>query len=158
MPRQPWQNFSVWRGRLPHWRADDVNYYVTFRHRRALEPIERQILLNALLKPEGRKWDVQIACVLPEQSDLIVTLLVPSDGRADKLAGIVEKAKVQAGKAILKRTEERFPPFYTESYDRIIRDDPERIAFLEQIVRGPVDAGLAESPEEYGGLWVREEG
>ena len=34
-----WANFNVWRGRLPHWRADDVTYYATFRHRRDLDEI-----------------------------------------------------------------------------------------------------------------------
>ena len=29
-----WKGFHIWKGRLPHWRADDVTYYVTFRHKR----------------------------------------------------------------------------------------------------------------------------
>jgi len=46
-------------------------------------------------------------------------------GRPTELSDVVEKAKVRAGKAIVKVSGERFPPFYQESYDRIIRDEAE---------------------------------
>lgn len=150
----PFKNFHIWRGRLPHWRADDVTYYVTFRHRRELTEPERQLLLNALLRPEGRKWSLTIVCVLPSATELMFTVNERADGAPYELAEIVEKAKTKAGRLIIKKNGERFPPFYAESFDRIVRDEAELEERWNSILESPVAAELAEDPEEYASLWV----
>lgn len=150
----PFKNFSIWRGRLPHWRADDVRYYVTFRHRREIDSRERQVLVKALLRPEARKWDLLILCVLPGQTDLIFTMREQPTGRPYELSEIVEKAKAKAGRDIIKKSGERFPPFYGESYDRIVRDDAELEERWQAILDSPVQHELVEDPEEWDGLWV----
>lgn len=148
------QNFQIWRGRLPHWRADDVTYYVTFRHRRILEEDERVILFRSLMKPEGRQWDLTVLCVLPETTELIFRVNDGPAGRPYELSEIVEKAKAKAGKGIIKKSGERYSPFYTESYDRIIRDDGELEETWQRIVESAVTAELVEDPEDYRTLWV----
>ncbi|MBN9500542.1 MAG: hypothetical protein BGO01_15930 [Armatimonadetes bacterium 55-13] len=149
-----WNNFSIWRGRLPHWRADDVNYLVTFRHRRDLDESERQLLLRALLKPEGKKWNLVIVCVLPGETNLIFSVNEAPSGEPYELAEIVERAKTKTGKAIVKKSGERWPPFYNESFDRIVRDDDELEQRWQEILDSPVNHELAEDPEEYEFLWV----
>jgi hypothetical protein len=148
------KNFSMWRGKLPHWRADDVTYYVTFRHSRALSEQERGMLFRALTLPEGSKWDLQILCVLPERTELIFSVREAPTGQAYELSQIVEKAKTKVGKAILKKTGERFPPFYNESYDRIVRDEAELEQRLKHILQSPVNEGLAEDPGDYQDLYL----
>jgi hypothetical protein len=148
------KNFSIWRGRLPHWRADDVRYYVTFRHRRELDSNEVQLLTRSLLKPEGSKWDLLILCVLPGQTELIFTVREKPTGQPYELSEIIEKAKTKAGKLICKKTGERFPPFYGESYDRIIRDEAELEERWQSIFDSPVAHELAEASEDWPGLWV----
>ena len=152
----PFKNFSIWRGRLPHWRADDVRYYVTFRHRREIDEGERQVLLRALLRPDGRQWDLLILCVLPGQTELIFTVKDGPAGRPYELSGIIERAKGKAGRQIMKETGETLPPFYGESYDRIIRDEIELEERWQAIADSPVNHELAERPEDWDGLWVRE--
>lgn len=78
------------------------------------------------------------------------------DGEPEELSDVVEKAKLRAGKAIIKRTEERFQPFYHESYDRIVRDESEYEERYLSILTSPVDHELCEDPDEYSGLWVPE--
>src|SRR5688572_33479066 len=116
----PFKNFSIWRGRLPHWRADDVRYYVTFRHRRELDEAERKVLFSALLRPDGRRWDLLILCTLADRTELIFTVKEQPSGKPYELSTVVEKEKNKAGKLIIHNTGERFPPFYSESFDRII--------------------------------------
>ena len=150
-----WQNFETWQGKLPHWRADDVTYYVTFRHRRALDDRERRDLLRALLKPDGRQWNLLIVVVLPERTELIFEVReAPATGRPYELSDVVEKAKTKVGRAIVRRTEERYPPFYEESYDRIVRDETELEERWQAIFDAPVSEELAEAAEDYDGLWV----
>lgn len=144
-----WDNFSIWRGRLPHWRADNVSYYVTFRHRRDLAEDECNRLLLNLMKPDGKAWDLVIACVLPGQSELIFRVT-----EGNELSDIVEKAKKRAGKDIIKKSGEKWSPFYDESYDHIIRDDAEFEEFWTKILDSPVDQELVDEPGEYSGLYV----
>lgn len=150
-------NFSIWRKKLPHWRADHVTYYVTFRHRRELTEAERLVLFRNLLRPEGRKWDLMILCVLPGATELVFQVMQGPKGTYE-LSDIVEKAKTKAGKLIIKNTGERFPPFYSESYDRIIRDDGELEEHFQRILYSMVDAELAEDPEAWDALWVKDKG
>ncbi|MBX7133220.1 MAG: hypothetical protein K1X67_11135 [Fimbriimonadaceae bacterium] len=147
------KNFKIWRGRLPHWRADGVTYYVTFRHRRDLAPDECELLLRCLLKPDGARYDVSIAAVLPGQTELIFKVHETATGEPYELAQIIETAKRKAGKAIIKKTGERFPPFYEESYDRIIRDEAEFEERWEAILGSPEKFELADA-ENWPGLWV----
>ncbi len=151
-----WQNFSIWRGRLPHWRADDVTYYVTFRHRRGLTIDERGLLLRTLLRPDGRRWDLLILCVLPGETELLFRVMPSPQGGSYELSDIVEKAKAKVGRQIIKKSLERWPPFYDESYDRIIRDDAELEERWQAILDSPVNHELCEEPEAWDGLWVAE--
>lgn len=139
---------------MPHWRADDVRYYVTFRHRRELDPAERQALLRALLRPDGSKWDLLVLCVLPEQTEMIFTVREGPEGRPHELSALVEKAKAKVGREICKKTGECFPPFYGESYDRIIRDDAELEERWKAICESPVGLELVERPEDWESMWV----
>lgn len=150
----PFKNFSMWRGRLPHWRADDVRYYVTFKSRRDLTPDECTLLMRHLMKSEGRKWDLLILCVLPSQTDLIFSVREKTEGQAFELSDIVEKAKTKVGKLIVKKTDERWPPFYNESYDRIIRDDAELEERWQSIFDSPVTHELVEDSEDWPALYV----
>lgn len=147
------KNFKIWRGRLPHWRADGVTYYVTFRHRRDLDADECSALLRCLLKPDGARYDVSIAAVLPGQTELIFKVHESANGEPYELAQIIETAKRKAGKAIIKKTGERFPPFYEESYDRIIRDEAEFEERWEAILGSPEKFELGDA-EHWPGLWV----
>lgn len=71
-----------------------------------------------------------------------------------ELAQPVEKAKTKAGKLILKKTEERFPPFYGESYDRIVRDEVELEERMIEITGSPEDLDLCGDSSDYETLYV----
>lgn len=150
----PFKNFHIWRRRLPHWRADDVTYYVTFRHRRPLDAEECRLLLGHLLRPDARRYDLLIAAVLPEKTELLFTMQCDANGRPHELAMVIEGGKRRAGKAIVKRTGERFPPFFEESYDRIVRDVAELEQRWSEILASPERADLGEA-EEWLGFWAR---
>jgi hypothetical protein len=148
------RNFRIWRGHLPHWRADDVRYYVTFKHRRELDEAERSILQRQIVRPQGKRWDVMISCILPDRTELIFTVKNDFTGRPFELSDIVEGAKRKAGAQIIQKSGEKFPPFYNESFDRIIRDEIELEERWNEICEAPVRADLASTPEEYFYLWV----
>jgi hypothetical protein len=112
------------------------------------------MLLRALIKPDGRRWDLLILCVLPNQTELVFKVGDSPSGGKYELSDIVEKAKAKVGRQIIKKTEERYPPFYNESFDRIIRDEAELEEKWLEIFDSPVANELVEDPEAYDGLWV----
>lgn len=112
--------------------------------------------MKHLLRPEGRRWNLEVVCVLPETSELIFTVRTGKNEIPFELSDILEKAKTKAGKEIMKRSGERYPPLYNESFDRIIRDDAEFEERWLAILESPVNAELADDPERYESLWVSE--
>lgn len=139
-----WKNFSIWRGKLPHWRADDVVYYVTFRYRRELQPSERGVLFAKLFQLQGRKIDLVFLRVGLENSELCFKVGSGANGAPLELSDIIERAKIKSGKEIIKKSGERFPPFYAESLDRIVRDEAE----LEEKFMAALELGTATEEEE----------
>jgi hypothetical protein len=125
----PFKNFKMWRQRLPHWRADDVTYYATFRHRRELSEAERKVVFQNLCKSHGRRFELVLLCVLPEQTELVFRVMDSSKGEPYELSKV-------------------------KSYDRIIRDDAELEERFQSILDSPVKHELCEDPEEYGFLFV----
>lgn len=152
----PFRNFRMWRGRLPHWRADDVTYLVNFRHRRPLSEDECQVVLASILRGEGTRISLICACSLPAETNVILACLATKPGTKD-FGDFIEKAKVKAGKRIILRTGERFSPLGTESYDRIIRDASEFEEHWLTILSAPVEAGLVEESDEWSGFWANAE-
>ena len=114
--------------------------------------------MRALLRPDTRKWDLLVLCVLPENTEMIFTVRDRADGIKYELSRIIESEKGKVGRQIMKKTGEKYPPFYGESYDRIIRDEAELDARWREIIESPVNAELAASPGEYAALYVCEEG
>lgn len=147
------KNFKIWRGRLPHWRADDVRYFVTFRHRRELDEGERRVLFLSLLKPDGSRFDLIALLVLSDRTEMLFTVRKTASGEAYELSKTIEQAKSKAGKAICKSSGERFPPFYTESYDHIVRDEDELDEFAQKILDGPFELGWTEDLTNFPTLW-----
>ncbi|MBX3096450.1 MAG: hypothetical protein KF812_06265 [Fimbriimonadaceae bacterium] len=146
-------NFSQWRGRWPHWRADGETYYVSFRHRRALSEEEREKLFRAILKGT-RKFDVMILGVLPEQTELLGRPHADESGSEAELSDEIEKAKKKAAKEVLKKSGERFAPWGFESFDRIMRDDDELQTYFDAILERPEKEGHVSAADEYEWLYV----
>ncbi len=105
------KNFWTWRGKLPHWRADDVLYYVTFRHKRPLDEVERNHLFRSLLVIDGKKWSLLVLCVLPDATEMMFVLC---DNEIE-LSKVIEKAKAAADRKVRKKSGERYPVFFSES-------------------------------------------
>ncbi|MCG9894007.1 MAG: hypothetical protein MH204_00845 [Fimbriimonadaceae bacterium] len=134
------RNFSLWRGRLPHWRADGEVYYVTFRHRRALEPAEKQCLYDRILRMQQRRLDFLFLSVRGELTEMLFRVQANPEGQEPEFSDFLEKAKRKAGQAIIKRSGERFPPFFQESYDRIMRDAAELEEHASRLIEATDEA------------------
>jgi hypothetical protein len=115
-----------------------------------LDETERSHLFQQLLKPSTSKWSVELLCVFEERTELLVTMGHLPSGAEVELSDVLEKAKSKAGKTIIKASGETYPPFYSESYDRIMRDDQE----VEDVYNKVLAETEGDSQEEYRFLWI----
>jgi len=115
-------------------------------------------MIRALTRPGIGRPNMAIACVLPERTELICMLGTNARGETAELSQTIERAKTKVGRVIMKRSGEMYPPFYGESYDRIVRDQAEFEERWTAILSSPVDAELAEEPDGYPHLYVSENG
>jgi len=113
------------------------------------------MLLKSILNSESRALLFQIACVLPERTEMIFRLNDSSHDRQSEFAKTIEGAKRKAGKQIIKATGERYPPFWEESYDRIIRDEAEYEERMMTILESPISSELSETAEDYPQLFIK---
>ena len=118
------ENFRIWQGRWPHWRADGQSYYVSFMHKRPLDVQEMTRLFKALQKTFGLNSELIALSTRPNQTEVVFRSKL---GREEgfEFTAFLEKAKARAGKDIIAETGERFSLIGGESYDRILRDEVE---------------------------------
>lgn len=131
-----------------------MTYFATFRHRRELDAAERKALFQALMRTQGRTLDLVALCVLPDRTEMLFEARPSPRGGKHELSKAIETAKRKAGKRIIDNTGERFPPFFEESYDRIVRDEAELEERFEAILAAPVEAELCEDPDQYQALFI----
>ncbi|MBV6459644.1 MAG: hypothetical protein HONBIEJF_02795 [Fimbriimonadaceae bacterium] len=102
--------------------------------------------MKRLLASNTKRWEIQAAAVADSSTQLIFRMLLGSAGAELELSDVLEKAKRRAGNDIIKKSGERFSPFYTESFDRIIRDEneyEERLAELLDLTEDDDDVYVA---------------
>lgn len=146
----------MWRKRLPHWRADGETYYLYSKFRRDLNEDERCRLFAEILRLDGNRAQFQVVSVLPDRLEVLVAMLEDVSGKSLDVGQMLEKAMGRAAKAIIKKSGERFSPFFDEPFDRIIRDDGERQEYVEQMLQRVEDAALADEQSNYSTFYMPE--
>ena len=141
-----WDNFTIWKGRFPHWRADNVEYYVTFPHRKPLSLDQCNLLFGHLMRAHGRTFTYLALVVVPEKTEALLAV----DKEDTELNDVLIKAQKRFIKAA--KSEDRL--FYAEPYDRIVRDEEERLKFLEGIMGAPEGSPHIESEDEWLSIFV----
>jgi hypothetical protein len=148
-----WQNFSIWRGRFPHWRADDVRYYVSFPHRTPLTPDECDQLFAALLRFNGRKLSYFVLSVVPEKTEALFETHEASDGEPFEFSDVFAKAQ----KRFVKKSPQHARAFYAEVFDRIVRDDDEFSNLFDEIITLPERSDHIADADHWDCTYVAEE-
>ena len=80
---------------------------------------------------------------MPDHLHLVVTAKCSDSD----LKQFIARAKQSAGFYFKKATQKRLWQRY--GYERVLRDDEEKIAFIRYVIQNPVRAELVESPLDY---------
>src|SRR5216684_4194183 len=124
-----------YRGKLPHWRQDQVTYFVTWRlgrSREELDASERDLVVAAMKSFDGQRYQLAAYVVM---DDHVHALLTPFVGY--ELKAILHSWKSFTARQ-MQREHKRFGRVWQdESFDRIVRDDEEFAQKLDYIVGNP---------------------
>ena len=124
-----------YRRNLPHWRQDQVTYFVTWRLARGREELDaskRGLVVAAIKSFDGQRYQLAAYVVM---DDHVHVLLRP-------FAGYELKAILHSWKSFtarqMQREHKRFGRVWQdESFDRIVRDDGEFAQKLDYNVGNP---------------------
>jgi REP element-mobilizing transposase RayT len=110
-----------YRRKLPHWRQDQATYFVTWRlawGQRELDASERDLVLAAMKKFDGQRYELAAYAVMDDHVHALVTPLATYE-----LKRILHSWKSFAARQ-LQRGKRRFGRVWQDEYlHRIIRDD-----------------------------------
>lgn len=130
---------------LPHLEIDGATYFITWRLSTGdLTPEERTIVVDAIRHWHLERWQVMAAVVMPDHVHVIAR---PFAGESlEKLVGGIKK---YAARAINEHRGTDGRVWQPERFDHIVRDGEWLAAFVQYVVRNPVEKGLVEDARNY---------
>ena len=144
-----------YRRNLPHLRAYNADYFVTYRTKGDLflSRAARSIALRHVLFENGNRIGLHAAVVMPNHVHVLFTALENEVAEPYSLAEIMKGIKGSSAYNINKLLDRRGQLWQDESFDRIMRSMEFEKRF-NYICANPVDAGLCKKPKEYRWLWT----
>jgi REP-associated tyrosine transposase len=132
-----------YRRRLPHIQKDNRPVFVTFTtdHRWILAPIARDAVLESCLQPNGDKFDLHAAVIMPDHVHLIFTCLRRSDGWIFSLPEIIHAVKGASARKINVLLGRRGPVWQEEFFDHVLRSNDSLAEKVDYVCQNPVRSG-----------------
>jgi REP element-mobilizing transposase RayT len=142
----------ITRRHLPHWTANNVAYFITFRTISGALSREEQILVLNMIKEGASKYYYLYAVVvMPDHVHLILT---PKEEYS--LSRIMKGIKGKSARRINANRNEKGSVWQDESFDRILRNEDELFEKFNYILNNPFKAGLTDDPWNYYGWYFNE--
>ncbi len=142
-------NLNIRKRHLPHWEAEGVTYFITFRSVTDKLSVDEQVIVrDHIVDGHGKFYDLTAVIVMDDHAHVILQPIKPYS-LIDNLRGI---KGVSARKINTIRVSQG-SIWQAESFDRIIRDDVELKEKLFYMLHNPVKRGLTKDPWHYHGWW-----
>jgi REP element-mobilizing transposase RayT len=130
-----WDSVDRHRRKLPHWHGPGAAYFVTWslaRRQRVMVPSERDLVADTIRHFEGTRYSLTAWVVMDDHAHAIV-----QPEPAWPLPKIMHSWKSFTAHELVKRFGRLAPVWLPESYDRLVRNEAERLKFARYIVRNP---------------------
>ena len=108
-----------------------------------------QLVADSLHYRDGQVYRLTAFCIMPNHLHLVIVPLPKEDGVLHSLPAIMHSLKRYTARQanLLLGREGAF--WQQESYDHVVRDEPEARRIIEYVLSNPVKAGLAQSWEDW---------
>ena len=143
----------LYRRKLPHWRQDEVTYFVTWRlagGQEELDSDERNLVMAAMKRFAGQRYDLAAYVVMDDHVHAMLTPIPPNE-----VQGILHSWKSFTAREMQREGKRCGRVWQDEYFDRIIRDDKEFAQKLDYVVRNPWKRWP--DMKEYAWVWPLEQ-
>ena len=144
---------------LPPFERPWAKYAITFstRDHRHLSAKARDVVLESILRWNGRRYELYAACVMPDHVHVLLEPMVEKT-EADRntffsLRKILHSIKSYTANKINRLDGTAGVVWETESFDRIIQSDSDLQEKFRYITGNPWQSGVAQSNEDYRWMW-----
>jgi putative transposase len=113
------------------------------------EPRIADLVAESLLYQDGRVYDLDAYCVMPNHIHVVFTPLPRADGGYHAISAIMHSLKrhtARQANLVLAR-EGQF--WQHENYDHVVRNEAEWRRIIEYVLNNPVQAGLVEHRQNW---------
>jgi REP element-mobilizing transposase RayT len=142
-------NFEIYKRYLPHWRANNVIYFTTWRLQQAhesLSPEERSLVAGVVEFFHKKRYWLLAYVIMDDHVHVLVRL--PQDR---PLQTVLHSWKSYSANQLQRQFSRERAVWQDESFDRIVRDTDEFENILRYIAHNPVKRW----PEVKEYPWVR---
>ncbi|MEA3207731.1 MAG: threonyl-tRNA synthetase [Chthoniobacter sp.] len=162
--REPGAQYSK-RRLLPHFEKPWAIYFITIstRNRRVLAPESRTIVLNALRHFHGARYELFVACVMPDHAHFLFQPGVKEQDEKGEsvfwsLGELMHSIKSFTAKEINRAEGTTGEVWEQERFDRYVRGDADLEEKFLYIVNNPRGENLVGPTEEYAWIWTPDPG
>jgi putative transposase len=130
-----YENLSIYRRKLPHWRKAESVYFVTWRlHHSQIEltPDELQLLTAALNHFDGKRYELLAYVVMHNHIHVIV-----ESNNEHQLQAIVHSWKSFSANRLQREYGRKGNIWQDEYFDRIVRNEEEFLQKVQYILNNP---------------------
>jgi REP element-mobilizing transposase RayT len=113
------------------------------------DPRIANLVAESIHYRDGRVYDLEAFCIMPNHVHLVYTPLVKEDGVYQAMSAIMHSLKLYTGRRanLLLKQEGDF--WQHENYDHVVRDEAEWRRMIMYVVNNPVKARLVQHWQEW---------
>ena len=113
------------------------------------DPLIADLVSESLRYRDGRVYDLDTFCIMPNHIHVVYTPLPKADGTYHAMSAIMHSLKRYTARQanLLLGREGSF--WQHENYDHVVRDEAERRRIITYVLNNPVKAGLVQNWEEW---------
>lgn len=113
------------------------------------EPQVADLVAKALHHRDGRVYELEAFCIMPNHVHLVFAPLPNGDGTYHALSAIMHSLKRYTARQANLLLGRRGTFWQHENYDHVVRDRPEQRRIIDYVLNNPVRAGLVEHWQDW---------
>ena len=107
------------------------------------------LLADSLHQRNGRVYNLEAFCIMPNHVHLICSPLPREDGSHLALSSIMHSLKLYTALRANRLLEREGDFWQHENYDHVVRNEAERERIVNYVINNPVNAGLVDQAQDW---------
>lgn len=120
------------------------------------DPRVAELVCESMRHRDGRAYDLDAFCVMPNHVHLICTPRPKAEGSYFSMSSIMHSLKSYTAHKANRLLEREGGFWQRESYDHVVRDEDEWRRVVTYVLQNPVKAGLVEQWQEWKWTYCRD--